>query len=308
VNAGVRVVAGRGESLTATTVREALQAGERVLRRAGVESARLDAELLLGNALAAERKELYLRLDRPLDEDARRRFEDLLLRRGRREPLAYILGEKEFWSLDFVVTPDVLVPRPETELLVETGLNILARRRAGARVLELGTGSGAVAVSLAKERSDLAIHATDLSPAALKIARLNAKRHGVAPRIEFLAGDLFEPVGGAKAGFELVVFNPPYIAAREMDHLPPEVREWEPKLALFGGVDGLDFYRRIVREAPLHLAEDGVVALEIGAGMAQAVAAVFADAGRYKTLAVHRDLAGRDRVVTAQLRSRSRAS
>lgn len=307
MNAGVRV-AGRGESLTVTTVREALQAGERVLRRAGVESARLDAELLLGNALAAERKELYLKPDRPLDEDARRRFEDLLLRRGGREPLAYILGEKEFWSLDFVVTPDVLVPRPETELLVETGLNILARRRAGARVLELGTGSGAVAVSLAKERSDLAIHATDLSPAALKIARLNATRHGVAPRIGFLAGDLFEPVRGAKAGFELVVFNPPYIAAHEMDHLPPEVREWEPKPALFGGVDGLDFYRRIVREAPLHLVEEGVVALEIGAGMAQAVAAVFADAGRYKTSVVHRDLAGRDRVVTAQLRSPSRAS
>lgn len=297
------LTAGFPPSPAPATVRGTLQAGERYLGETGVESARLDTELLLGKVLETGREKLYLDFDRTLRPVEERRFRELLLRRGRREPLAYILGEKEFWSLDFIVTADVLVPRPETELLVETALRLLNHgpKEGATKVLDLGTGSGAVAVSLAKERGDWALWATDLSVRALEVARLNAWRHGVSPRIRFAAGDLFAAVEESKERFYLLVCNPPYVAQREMDDLSPEVRDWEPRLALCGGFDGLDFYRRIIREGPRYLAPEGFVALEIGAGMAEAVAGLFAAAGCYSSPDVYQDLAGRDRVIAARL-------
>lgn len=297
----------RGEvsvGLEPATVKEALQAGEHYLTRAGVESSRLDAELLLGKVLGGGKEKLYLAFDQQLRDPEHRQFEELLLRRGRREPLAYILGKKEFWSLDFVVAPDVLVPRPETEGLVEVALEAVNHWPKGStkRVLDLGTGSGAIAVTLAKERSDLEIWATDLSTQVLEVAGLNALVHDVHRRIRFLAGDLFGPVEELKSWFHLIVSNPPYVIQSEMDRLPPEVREWEPRLALYGGSDGLDFYRRIIRDGPLYLTNQGFVALEIGAGMAESVSRLFATAGCYSAPSIYQDLAGRDRVVVAQLK------
>jgi len=297
------VSAGLAANLELAMVKETLQAGERYLREAGVGSARLDAELLLGKVLGAGREKLYLDFDRTLQAVEERRFRELLLRRGRREPLAYILGEKEFWSLDFIVTPDVLVPRPETERLVEAALGLVNHRPKGTamRVLDLGTGSGAIAVSLAKERSDLELWATDLSIQALEVARVNALLHDASQRIRFRAGDLFGPVEELRDWFHVLVSNPPYVTQSEIDNLPPEVREWEPRLALCGGSDGLDFYRRVIQEGPLYLVRDGFMALEISADMAKAVSGLFAAAGCYSTPSVYQDLAGRDRVVVAQL-------
>jgi release factor glutamine methyltransferase len=287
----------------AVTVGQALRIGQEYLEEAGVASARLDAELLLGKVLAAPREKLYLRLHGRMAADEPRELGELLLRRGRREPLAYILGEKEFWSLRFRVTRDVLVPRPETELLVETALGIIDQRLAGSEttVLDLATGSGAIAVSLAKEKKDIEVWATDISPAALEVARLNAALHNVQQRISFLAGDLFGPVEELRNRFHLVVSNPPYVTESELEGLAPEIRDWEPRLALYGGLDGLDFYRRIAREAPFYLADGGFVVVEIGDGMAGAVRSLFTAAGPYSTLRLCRDLAGRDRVIVAQI-------
>lgn len=297
------VSGGSAASLSGATVREAWCDGERYLREAGVDSARLDAELVLGEVLRERRERLYLDFDRRLSAADARRFGEMLRRRSGREPLAYILGEKEFWSLDFIVSPAVLVPRPETECLVEAALGLICRApgQPKTRVLDLGTGSGAIVVSLARERRDLELYATDLSVSALPVARLNARRHGVDHRIRFLVGDLFEPLRESRKEFHLLVSNPPYVSRREMADLSPDVREWEPWLALCGGDDGLDFHRRIIQEAPLHLVEEGFVALEIGAGMAEAVLRLFAAAGCYAKPVVYQDLAGRNRVVTAQL-------
>jgi release factor glutamine methyltransferase len=170
-------------------------------------------------------------------------------------------------------------------------------------VLDLGTGSGAIAVTLAKEGSDLELWATDLSARALDVARLNALVHDVGQRVRFLLGDLFRPVEALKNGFHLIVSNPPYVTESEMDQLAPEVREWEPRSARCGGADGLDFYRRIIRDAPAYLIHEGFVALEIGAGMAESVGRLFATAGCYSPPRVCQDFADRDRVIVAQLKN-----
>ncbi len=286
----------------AATVREVLQEAITLLSRAGAESARIDAEVLLGRALEARREELYMNLERPIPPDKRKLFWELLQRRAKREPVAYIIGKKEFWSLDFLVSQEVLVPRPETELLVELALKLARdlRRNLPLRVLDLGTGSGAMAVSLAKELENAEIWATDISLGALKIARANASRHGVKERIRFLQGDIFEPVQAQRGFFHLLLSNPPYVRRRDIQDSPLEVREWEPRAALDGGEDGLDSIRRIVQEGHLYLADGGFVALEIGADLAGAAAALFASAARYSRVSVQRDLAGKDRVITAR--------
>ena len=297
------------ESLTIATeadepaLREVLSNGARSMAAAGIASARLDAEVLLGHALASTREEVLLAGDLRLLPEQVRRYNDFLLRRLQREPIAYILGRQEFWSLDFEVAPDVLIPRPETERLVEIALD-LARKKLtqdkSVRILDIGTGSGAIAVSLAKELLASLIWATDVSGAALKIADGNARRSGVADRIHFLHGDLFAPVAEAAGRFDLIVSNPPYIRSAAIDTLEPEVSRWEPRGALDGGVDGLDFYRRIASQAFSYLAPHGAVAVEIAADMGKEVANIFAEVANYADVRVYRDYADRDRVIVAQ--------
>lgn len=238
------------------TVREALAQGTARLEAAGVPDARLDAELLLAHVLHEDR--LRMRLDgvRALTGAQAERYDALLLRRQTREPLQYIEGEAAFMGLSFRVAPGVLIPRQDTEILCEEAL---ARMKPGARVLDIGTGSGALAVSLAKLGREAQVTAVDISDAALSIARDNARRLGA--QVRFLQSDCFAAVAGET--FDMIVSNPPYISREEMETLMPEVRS-EPELALAGGEDGLDFYRRIAREAPEHLAEGGCLLFEIG--------------------------------------------
>ncbi len=284
-----------------------LSQGASRLARAGSESARLDAEVLLADALALSREQLVVAADAPLRPEQAKRFEALLQRRLQREPVAYITGRREFWSLDFHVTRAVLIPRPETERLIEAALLLGAEMASQKplRVLDLGTGSGAIAVSLAKEMATAMIYATDISPAALAVARRNALRYRVADRMRFFCGDMLAALGEKIAGFDLLVSNPPYIRRAEIDKLEPEVRDWEPRGALDGGADGLNFYRLIAAQAWRYLNPHGAIVLEIDAALSSQVVALFQQAERYREVAILQDYAGRDRVVVARAASSS---
>lgn len=274
------------------------------LAAAGIDSPRLDAEVLLAFCLSMTREQLMVSSAAPIDPPAAQRFEALLRRRLAREPIAYLTGKQEFWSLDFTVTPDVLIPRPDTERLVEVALLLAAKFPASMplRIADLCTGSGAVAVSLATELPAAQFYATDISPAALQIARGNAAAHQVAQRMKFCAGDLFDALAPEPAtSFDLIVGNPPYVRGSDLATLAPEVSRWEPRAALDGGADGLDFYRRIIAAAPAYLAAQGALALEIGAEMAGTVSAICAETGRYREVEVVQDYAGRDRVIFTRL-------
>lgn len=256
----------------------------------GIDSPRLDAELLLADTLGLDRVGLYLNFERPLSADELAAFRERVKRRAAREPLAYILGKTEFWSLPLKVSPDVLIPRPDTELLVEEAL---PRLIGAVRVLDVGTGSGALAIALAHERPGCTVTAVDLSPAALAVAAENARSNGVAERVEFICADLAALPAGP---FELVVANPPYIPGGELATLMPEVRDFEPHLALNGGGDGLDAYRALARQAGAVLAPGGWLLVEVGIGQAPAVRQLFIEAGLSEVF-VSQDLAGIERVV-----------
>ena len=272
------------------------------LARAGIDSAALDAEVLLSYALGLRREQLILRADSLLSAEQTDCFAALLRRRRRREPMAYIIGRQEFWSLDFQVSPNVLIPRPESERLVEVALTLAAQAASTKplRVLDLGTGSGAIAVSLATEIPAAEIIATDISPTALAVARQNARINGVAERIEFRCGDLIDALTDQTAPFDLILSNSPYIRRAEFAALAPEVSVYEPRAALDGGADGLDFYRRIAAGAWRFLAANGALALEIGADMGHEVCAVLDHSGRYQKVVVLQDYAARDRVAVAK--------
>jgi release factor glutamine methyltransferase len=256
----------------------------------GLDAPRLDAELLLAATLGLDRVGLYVNFERPLQAGELAAYRERVRRRAGREPLAYILGQTEFWSLPLKVTPDVLIPRPETELLVEEALPRLSGRQ---QVLDVGTGSGALAIALAHERQELTVTAIDISPAALAVAADNARSNGVAERIRFVQHDLGQLPPGP---FDLIVANPPYIPSRELATLMPEVRDFEPQLALDGGVDGLDAYRALARQAGAILTAAGWLLVEVGSGQAAAVKELFAGAGLTESFAA-RDLAGIERVV-----------
>jgi release factor glutamine methyltransferase len=295
----------QGTKTARQSVRMALIATGRFLSAAGIDSPRLDAELLLRHVLDMNQAEFYLHVDDVIGPDLERRLWRLLQRRSRREPLAYITGHKEFWSLDFTVTSDVLIPRPETELLIEAALErTLSMLKSPLKILDIGTGSGAIAICLAKELREAQISAVDISTAALQVARENAERHGVADRIRFAAGDLFAPLAEERGNFDLILANPPYIRSRDLAELAPEIRDWEPIAALDGGADGLDIYRRIVNECGGYLAGEGHLLLEIGESMAEAVEQMIARAGGFETARLLRDYAGKDRVIVTRKRSR----
>ena len=260
----------------------------------GIGSPRLDAELLVAHALGVDRVKLYMDLDRPLTADELGAIRALVQRRRRREPVAYVLGTKEFWGRRFAVSPAVLVPRPDTETLVERALALLAPDAVGP-VLDLCAGSGCIGVTLAAERPALHVDLADVSETALEVARANAASLGVADRVRAFGGDLFDALG-ERRGYALVACNPPYIPLDERDALEPDVRDHEPALALFGGADGLDVVRRVLADAPARLAPGASLLLEVGAGQADAVAALVAAAG-FEGVAIHVDLGGHGRVV-----------
>jgi release factor glutamine methyltransferase len=263
----------------------------------GVESARLDAECLLAHALGTERLGLYIAFDKPVNQAERARFRELVRRRAEaRIPVAQLTGRKEFWSLSLRVTPDVLIPRPETETLVSAALALLPLREAAVRVLDVGTGSGAVALAIAQERPKAVLTATDISQEALKIAQQNAEEHGMADRIRFLAGDLLEPVRGER--FDLLVSNPPYLADSLRAELAPELAH-EPSCALFAGPDGMTVLRALAAGAGAVLSPGAGIACEIDPAQTEALTASFRDVG-FEQVRVHRDLAGRPRVISAR--------
>jgi release factor glutamine methyltransferase len=262
------------------------------------ERARPDAETLLLHVLGKDKAWLVTHADEQLTVDQETRYGEVLERRYRGEPIQYITGEAEFYGLRFRVTRDVLIPRPETEHLVEKVLELAARFEQP-RIVDVGTGSGAIAVALAHHLPQARITAIDLSAPALDLARQNAERNGVTGRMRFLLGDLLAPV--AEERFEIVVSNPPYVPASDRDQLAVEVREYEPALALFAGGDGLDVYRRLIPAAFAALAPGGFVALEIGYGQEAAVHTLLATSGFYQIEFVP-DLKGIPRVACAQRR------
>lgn len=270
------------------------------LEAKGVERGRLDAEHLLGHALGVQRLQLYLQYDRPLLSEELNRYRPLLRRRAQREPLQYILGRAGFRELDLQVDGRVLIPRPETEVLVDEVLDWARAHASGSlAALDLGTGSGAIALSLAHEGDFERIVATDISAAALEVARANAVAAELDETVEFREGSLFEPLH-ADESFDVVVSNPPYITEGEGRTLQPEVADWEPRSALVGGPDGLDVIRSIVAGAAAHLVSGGLLALEVGLGQAGPVVALLESAGDYDDARIRRDYTGRERMVLAR--------
>lgn len=292
-----------GEALT---VLEVLRRAQGYLAGYGVSTPRLDAEVLLGHVLGMDRVHLYVNFDRPMSQDELARYRKLIADRARRIPVAYLTGEKEFMGMAFLVGRGVLIPRPDTEILVERAVEMLkellgeAEDRPPALVADIGTGSGAVAVSIARLVKGVKVIASDISPDALKYARANVERHGVEDRVVLVLGDLFDPVDRALGPGEklaAVVSNPPYIPSSAIDTLSPEVAKAEPRHALDGGSDGLAFYRKLAFGAHERLISRGIIALEIGYDQGAAVSRLLEGAG-FSNVGVHKDLAGLDRVVT----------
>lgn len=269
----------------------------------GVPNPRLDAEVLLGHLLEKSRLQLYLHFEMPVFQEHLTPFRELIKKRIERTPVSYLTNRKEFMSLDFYVDERVLIPRPETEQLVETVLT--AKSRDFQRLLELGTGSGVIATSLAVQQPEWEIVATDISESALAVARQNAETHACAAQIKFLSGDLFEPIEAMntdeKAQFDWIVCNPPYIKNTERDTLNPDVRDYEPEVALFAGDDGLAVIRRLIVEAPGYLAPSGKLILEIGETQADSVRALLDAESAYCTYELLKDYAEKERVVLASV-------
>ncbi|HET7177082.1 MAG TPA: peptide chain release factor N(5)-glutamine methyltransferase [Solirubrobacterales bacterium] len=281
-----------------STSGEALNAAVDAFRAAGIADPRLDAEVLLAEATGWDRAHLTANPEAEIPPPAGRRFGEMVRRRLRREPVAYIVGAKWFRRIELAVDPRVLIPRPETELLVELALELAPRS-----VLDVGTGSGAIALAIADELPGCAVTATDTSAAALEVARANAKRLGLADHIRFLEGAV-----PADEAFDLTVANLPYVAEPDWDSLAPEVTQWEPREALLAGHDGLDAIRAFLLDRGRHFnripdematAGRGVVALEVGEGQAGAVGAMLHEAG-FATVETRRDLAGIERVVVGR--------
>jgi release factor glutamine methyltransferase len=265
-------------------------------QKKGLDNPRLEAEVLLAHLLGIDRMGLYLNYDRPLKEEERQAYREMIQRRQAGEPLAYIVGSKEFWSLRLAVSPECLIPRPETEHLVEEAVRIGRGLEPPLRVLEIGHGCGAVAIALAKELDDAEIVATDISAGACSLAQENAAAQGVEGRIRFFLGDLF-PIGAEP--FDLICSNPPYIPTAEVLQLAPEIRDYEPLTALDGGEDGLSFFRRIAQAASAFLKAGGWLLLEMGQGQAPQVAAILQGQG-FQQIDLIPDYAGVKRVIRAQ--------
>jgi len=276
------------------TVLKVLTWTKEYLAEKGVENARLEAEWMLCAALGLDRVGLYVNFDKPLSDDELALFRGMVARRARREPLQYILGTQEFMDLEFDVTPAVLIPRRDTEVLVAEAVK---RAIPTGRILDIGVGSGCIAVALARALPHAEVLGVEKSAEALALARHNAGKLGA--RVTLFEGSLLEPFPGQR--FDLIVANPPYIPTGDLDGLQPEVRDFEPRGALDGGADGLDFYRLIIPAAPEYLAPGGLLLQEVGIGQADAVQEMIEATGRFGGLFTARDTAGIDRVVGGKL-------
>jgi release factor glutamine methyltransferase len=277
------------------TVAQLLAEGTRELRNHGVEAPEWDAERLLRHVLGWDRATIVASPGAPVSAEPERAFRSLVAERARRVPLQHLTGFQAFWKHEFKVTRDVLVPRPETELLVETALE-LARGTERPVIVDVGTGSGCIALSLASERPDAEVHATDISAPALEVARENARRLNLEGRVAFHLGQILEPVSGLEGRVDLVVSNPPYVDPAERATLAPEVRDHEPPLALFPPGGALSIYRRLVPAGFEWLRPGGFLVVEIAPTLAEAVEGLFAGAG-FAEVRVASDLAGRARLV-----------
>jgi release factor glutamine methyltransferase len=300
-------------------VRTALKNGITQLREAAVPSFTLAAELLLLYALGRDRSWLYAHPEETIASANAQRFFALIARRAAGEPTQHLTGEQEFWGLEFEVTPDVLIPRPETEHVIEVALDRLALREvragrpqkndgAGLHIADIGTGSGCIAVALAKELPGAMIYATDISPTALEVAYRNATRHAVADRIRFVQCNLLEKLAdihGSRVAdneprpFDLIASNPPYVGRREAATLAREVREHEPEVALFGGEEGYELYADLIAQAASHVKPGGILVLELGHDSLPAVQPLL-DAANWTNVGVTNDLAGIPRVIAAE--------
>jgi release factor glutamine methyltransferase len=288
-----------------------------------LDSPRLSAELLLSHILAMKRIELYTQFDKPVTKQQLGLLHDLVKRAGQNEPIAYLVGKTEFYSLELNVTADCCIPRPETELLVERAIEFLRTRPVrnstmfnvtqkqeisnGARtskqfVCDLCTGCGCIAIAIAKNFPNADIIATDISDAALNIAAKNVEKHQLNKRIKLLCGDLFDPLVPHLdvEKFDLIVCNPPYVSSAEFEKLDKNVKDYEPKLALFAGEDGLDTYRRIVEKIDAFLKPDGALMLEIGYSQGQAVRELLEQAGSFSKITIEKDFHNNDRIVIAK--------
>ena len=268
-----------------------------------IENPRADAEILLSHALNLERIDLYLRHDQPLNPAELSRFKLLIKRRVQREPIAYITGIKEFWSLDFRVTTGVLIPRPETECLVERALPCLSGDN-HLRVLELGTGSGVISIALASEKPNHHYFASDLSVSAVNLARENVKRQNLDLSVSLFVGDWFQPLKLAEGGFfDMIITNPPYIRTEEIDRLEPEINQYEPRISLDGGIDGLACIKQILDQAQYYLKPKGSLLLEMGYDQRENIEAILNSIGCYDNISFFTDYSGHDRGVQLEKKS-----
>lgn len=281
------------------TVLKLIKWSGQYLDEKGVERGRLDAEHLLAHAMSTSRLDLYLQYDRLLSGAELDQYRPLLTRRARREPLQYILGRVGFRNLELEVDQAVLIPRPETEILVDEVLQWVADNELKDPIaLDIGTGSGAIALSLVHEGPFSRVVATDTSRVALEVATRNSLMSGLSDRVDFRFGEYYDPLTAGET-FEVIVSNPPYVADGEAQHLDPEIREWEPGAALYAGPDGLAALRRIAIGAGPYLKPGGLLALEVGLGQAAYIMELLENTGEFVTVRVRRDLSGRERIVLA---------
>jgi release factor glutamine methyltransferase len=280
------------------TVRDILNESTKALEAADISSARLDAEVLLSFCLGCDRLEFYKNPVMTISETQLTAFRNIIARRLQWEPVAYITGRKEFWSFTLEVNSFVLIPRPDTEIIIEEALDVYRNFTSlPVRILDIGTGSGAIAIALAKEIPGAKVVATDISIAALNLAQKNAATLGLKEKIDFRQGNLFEPVDGF---FNIIVSNPPYIAASDYEDLPACVKAFEPREALFAGESGLEFYEKLIYQADGYLQKNGWLLLEIGAKQEAGIRGIIEGSGFYDRIEMRKDYAGLPRVIKAR--------
>ncbi|HCL91124.1 MAG TPA: peptide chain release factor N(5)-glutamine methyltransferase [Candidatus Atribacteria bacterium] len=289
---------------TFQTVGQALKNIRKIFRDKGIMNPEREAEILLSYFLEMSRSEIYLNSDRVLKDKEKTQLEKKIQKRIEKIPLQYITKHQEFMGMDFLVEKGVLIPRPETEILVEELIRKLKNYKCSnsLRVTDLGTGTGIIAVSIAKFIEDVIIYATDISKKSLQIALKNAQKHGCKDKIIFLQGDLFEPFMGKikKNSLDGIVSNPPYIDSHDFESLPPEIKDNEPKVALSGGIDGLDYYRKIIKKSPQYLKKNGFMALEVGFNQSKIVKELIIKENNFnQNIEITKDYLGIERVVIA---------